>query len=85
MVSKDLTASVIDLGSAGKLRPKSKFWEIYGTAYYIAPEVLKGEYDEKCDAWSLGVILYILLTGTPPFNGTTEQEIYDKVSIGWFC
>ena len=53
-----------------------------GTAYYIAPEVLKKKYDEKCDLWSCGVVLYILLCGYPPFNGSTEKSIMENVLIG---
>lgn len=56
----------------------------HGTPYYIAPEVIRKSYDEKCDVWSCGVIMYIMLCGYPPFNGKTEVEIMKKVLCGKF-
>ena len=55
---------------------------VFGTCYYLAPEVIEGEYSEKCDVWSLGVILYILLSGEPPFNADTDVEVVEKIKIG---
>ena len=54
---------IIDFGSSCSLEPNKKLEKIHGSALYIAPEVLRKKYDEKCDIWSCGVILYILLCG----------------------
>jgi calcium-dependent protein kinase len=43
---------------------------------------LQKNYNEKCDIWSCGVILYIILAGYPPFNGRNEQEIFSKIQKG---
>ena len=51
-----------------------------GTIYYMSPEILKGSYDEKCDIWACGVILYTLLAGYPPFNGQSDKDIYNMIS-----
>lgn len=48
----------------------------------MAPEIIKGSYNEKCDIWSVGVILYILLCGKPPFNSGSDEGIMAKVRLG---
>ena len=65
-----------DLKKFAFKRMKSKV----GTLYYISPEIIKGNYDEKCDIWACGVILYILLCGYPPFSGSNDKEVYNKIT-----
>eukprot|EP00826_Nyctotherus_ovalis_P011704 TRINITY_DN1304_c0_g2_i3.p1 TRINITY_DN1304_c0_g2~~TRINITY_DN1304_c0_g2_i3.p1 ORF type:complete len:340 (+),score=71.15 TRINITY_DN1304_c0_g2_i3:122-1141(+) len=76
---------VIDFGTAQMFGGAKKLTSTTGTAYYIAPEVLSKRYDEKCDVWSCGVILYILLCGMPPFNGNTDDDILKAVRRGKFA
>ena len=82
--NNDLTIKIIDWGCAQTIKTTKQSNKADGTAYYIAPEVLKGEYNEKCDIWACGVIFYILLCGYPPFNGETDDEIYLDVLKGEF-
>eukprot|EP00915_Cephaloidophora_sp_WS-2016_P000393 GHVH01000498.1.p1 GENE.GHVH01000498.1~~GHVH01000498.1.p1 ORF type:complete len:668 (-),score=85.83 GHVH01000498.1:1333-3285(-) len=58
--------------------------ERIGTSYFIAPEVLNKRYNEKCDMWSCGVLLYTLLCGYPPFMGSSEDEIIRIVNEGTY-
>ena len=77
--SGDLSLKIIDWGCAKTIKKKERLHQADGTAYYIAPEVLKNDYDEKCDVWSCGIIFYILLCGYPPFNGDTDEDIFQAI------
>lgn len=76
---KDSDVKLIDFGLSRKYSKTEKMHTILGTPYYVAPEVLKGEYDEKCDVWSIGAITYMMLSGDPPFIGNSNSEIFNKI------
>ena len=77
--TKKFEIKLIDFGTAKVFTKGKKETKFIGTSYYIAPEVLKESYDQKCDVWSCGVIMYILLCGYPPFNGNTNNDIYNAI------
>jgi len=92
--SKDLDADlkITDFGLSQIFDPDTeiKMTRAVGTPGYIAPEVLdlleNGEpYGKEVDLWGVGVILYILLCGFPPFYGEDEEEVYDKIQAGAFA
>ena len=60
-------------------KKKKKLRGIIGTSIYCSPEVVDNLYDERSDEWSCGVLMYILLSGVPPFFGETEEEIFEKI------
>jgi calcium-dependent protein kinase len=76
---------VIDFGTSCAFEKGAKLKKKLGTPYYIAPEVLKRNYDQSCDVWSSGVIMYILLCGYPPFNGPNDKVIFQRVLEGKFA
>lgn len=83
LVDKDrFDIKLIDFGLARSFLPNNSLCSKIGTPFYIAPEVLKKKYNEKCDLWSCGVILYILLCGNPPFTGRTDELLFESIKLG---
>lgn len=77
--SEDSEIKVIDFGLAASITEDQVLSDIAGTPYYIAPEILEGNYNKLADCWSLGVMMYVMLAGTPPFNGKDNNEILMSV------
>lgn len=75
---------LIDFGISVRFEKNTKLREKTGTVLYIAPEVINGSYDEKCDIWSCGVLMYTMLSGLPPFYGTSRKEVMAKIKKGKF-
>jgi len=81
---------VIDFGMSKRL-PRMKFLhDLVGTPYYTAPEVIQGSYSTAADIWSVGVVVYVMLFGYPPFyvdpesHGHLEHElIYGQIQQGF--
>jgi len=75
---------IIDFGLAAVFEDynKDRFHKRTGSCYYVAPEVLEGDYGPRCDVWSCGVVAYILLTGEAPFDGEDDMEIIESIFAG---
>ncbi|GMJ15519.1 calcium-dependent protein kinase 17 [Hibiscus trionum] len=71
-----------DFGLSVFFKPGEVFKDIVGSAYYIAPEVLRRRYGPEADIWSIGVMLYILLSGVPPFWAESENGIFKAILRG---
>ncbi|KAK3231902.1 hypothetical protein Dsin_003783 [Dipteronia sinensis] len=84
LVSRDEDAPIkaTDFGLSVFIESGKMYEDFVGSAYYVAPEVLQRKYGKEIDVWSAGVILYILLSGVPPFLAETEKGIFEAVLEG---
>ena len=79
-IAEDSQVKLIDFGLSKVFDGENNTMKgAVGTTFYMAPEVLTGQYTEKCDVWALGVILYIMLCGKPPFYSQNEEELKNKI------
>ncbi|KAM7497052.1 hypothetical protein LguiA_021466 [Lonicera macranthoides] len=79
---EDSPLKATDFGLSVFYKQGEVFKDIVGSAYYIAPEVLKRKYGPEVDIWSIGVMLYILLSGVPPFWAESEHGIFNAILRG---
>ncbi|CAI9777533.1 unnamed protein product [Fraxinus pennsylvanica] len=79
---EDATLKATDFGLSVFYKPDETFSDVVGSPYYVAPEVLCKHYGHEADVWSAGVILYILLSGVPPFWAETEKGIFREILQG---
>ena len=83
--SDDSNIKIADFGFAKKCRSPNSLTTQCGTPGYVAPEILEGKaYDTQSDMWSLGVIVYILLGGYPPFIEQNQRELFRKIRKGQY-
>ena len=76
---------IIDFGNARIFDKKTiSNNSIVGSSYYIAPEVFLRKYNKECDLWSAGVILYMLIVGSPPFCGENDKKVFSNIKTGIF-
>lgn len=84
MITTEETVRLIDFGLSKASKSGKTLSTVAGTPYYMAPEVLEGAYSKKADIWSLGVLLYTLVSGYLPFQGNNAAEVFRKIKEAEF-
>lgn len=79
---KRINVKLIDFGISCRIKPHQRLNKFFGTPYYMAPEVIRRDYTEKCDLWACGVILYIIMCGYPPFRAQSLKGLQKVILEG---
>lgn len=78
-------AKIANFANSKHMKPNERATTLIGTINYVCPEMMKREsYGFECDIWSFGTVIYEMLTGTAPFHGKTDSQIYSKIIYGKF-
>jgi len=77
--SDNAEIKIIDFGLSKKYLPEDHLSDGVGTIYTMAPQVLEGDYDNKSDLWSVGVLCYMLLSSQMPFYGKKRRHVIEKI------
>jgi serine/threonine protein kinase len=85
-VGTELVSDRTSIGLPQVFHSTDEMHNVLGSPYYVAPEVLHADsahgYGPQVDIWSLGVVIYMMLCGTPPFAGNDNNEIYKAIELG---
>lgn len=79
---EEILVKVADFGMSTMAESGRVLHKIVGTELYTAPEVFLGEYGTPCDIWSLGAVMYVMLSGSLPFTADNSEELRQKISVG---
>jgi calcium-dependent protein kinase len=77
--TEDISIKLIDFGLADYFDENTKFDMLVGSPFYIAPEVIRQNYNNKCDIWSIGVLMYVLLSGEYPFQAADYRQTFKLI------
>lgn len=80
---EDATLKICDFGMSRYVKRREYMHQLCGTTFYMAPEVVRGRYTYHCDLWSVGIVVFILLCGFPPFFGDDDNLIRAKIKHGF--
>ncbi|OMJ86919.1 hypothetical protein SteCoe_11471 [Stentor coeruleus] len=75
----NLDIKIADFGGSCEIKPGQKLKGIFGSKYYLAPEVLNGRYNEKVDIWSCGIMTYVIITGKAPYEDIKDDDISEVI------